>query len=54
MKETFRNTLSPQRIDVLGVHAHALDIVSAKSLFHNAIKRHRKGYVCFTSVHGVM
>jgi N-acetylglucosaminyldiphosphoundecaprenol N-acetyl-beta-D-mannosaminyltransferase len=54
MKETLRHTLSPRRIDVLGVHAHALDIASAKSLLHTAIKRHNKGYVCFASVHGVM
>jgi N-acetylglucosaminyldiphosphoundecaprenol N-acetyl-beta-D-mannosaminyltransferase len=54
MKETLRHTASPQRIDVLGVRAHALDIASAKSLFHTAIKRHHKGYVCFASVHGVM
>ena len=54
MKESLRKTFSAARIDVLGVHAHALDIASAKSLFHTAIKRHYKGYVCFASVHGVM
>src|ERR1700761_4405778 len=54
MKEPLRNAPPPQRIDVLGVHAHALSIASAKSVFHNAIKRHNKGYVCFASVHGVM
>src|ERR1700712_1453025 len=43
-----------RRIDVLGVHAHALNVASAKAAFLHALKRHTKGYVCFASVHAVM
>jgi N-acetylglucosaminyldiphosphoundecaprenol N-acetyl-beta-D-mannosaminyltransferase len=54
MNEPICNAISTERIDVLGVHAHALNIASAKATFLAALKRHTKGYVCFTSVHGVM
>jgi N-acetylglucosaminyldiphosphoundecaprenol N-acetyl-beta-D-mannosaminyltransferase len=54
MNQRLHNTASGQRIDVLGVRAHALDVASAKAAFQMALKRHIKGYVCFASVHGVM
>jgi N-acetylglucosaminyldiphosphoundecaprenol N-acetyl-beta-D-mannosaminyltransferase len=54
MNETLRHIASMQRIDVLGVRAHALDVATAKAAFRVALKRHIKGYVCFASVHGVM
>jgi N-acetylglucosaminyldiphosphoundecaprenol N-acetyl-beta-D-mannosaminyltransferase len=54
MNEVVSNTVSTQRIDVLGVGAHALNIASAKATIQAALKRHTKGYVCFVSVHGVM
>ncbi len=49
-----RNPNVPQRIDVLGVRAHAVSVQSAKTALLGALKCHRKGYVCFASVHGVM
>jgi N-acetylglucosaminyldiphosphoundecaprenol N-acetyl-beta-D-mannosaminyltransferase len=54
MNESLHNVSPTQRIDVLGVRAHALDVASAKAAFKTALRRHIKGYVCFTSVHGVM
>ena len=45
---------STDRIDVLGIQAHALNIAGAKSAFLAALKHHTKGYVCFASVHGIM
>jgi N-acetylglucosaminyldiphosphoundecaprenol N-acetyl-beta-D-mannosaminyltransferase len=54
MNPFFRDTSLPPRTNVLGVGAHAFDVQSAKAFFLTALKRHRKGYVCFTSVHGVM
>ena len=54
MNQRLHTTASAQRIDVLGVRAHALDVATAKAAFQWALKRHIKGYVCFASVHGVM
>jgi N-acetylglucosaminyldiphosphoundecaprenol N-acetyl-beta-D-mannosaminyltransferase len=54
MNEALRNISSTQRINVLGVRAHALDIPTAKAAIYEAVKRHTKGYVCFVPVHSVM
>jgi N-acetylglucosaminyldiphosphoundecaprenol N-acetyl-beta-D-mannosaminyltransferase len=54
MNQRLHTTATTQRIDVLGVRAHALDVATAKAAFQLALKRHIKGYVCFASVHGVM
>src|SRR5476651_1862912 len=43
-----------ERINVLGIRAHALNVASAKAAVLAAIRRRIKGYVCFVSVHGVM
>jgi len=42
------------RANVLGVGVHAIDLPSAASLIENAVREGTKGYVCVTSVHGVM
>jgi len=39
---------------VLGVGSHAIDLPTAAILIENAVREGRKGYVCVTSVHGVM
>jgi N-acetylglucosaminyldiphosphoundecaprenol N-acetyl-beta-D-mannosaminyltransferase len=42
------------RANVLGVGVHAIDLSSAASIIESAVREGRKGYVCVTSVHGVM
>jgi N-acetylglucosaminyldiphosphoundecaprenol N-acetyl-beta-D-mannosaminyltransferase len=42
------------RANVLGVGVHAIDLPSAVSIIENAVRESVKGYVCVTSVHGVM
>ncbi len=42
------------RANVLGVGVHAIDLPSAVSIIENAVRENVKGYVCVTSVHGVM
>lgn len=42
------------RANVLGVGVHAIDLPTAATLIENAVREGRKGYVCVTSVHGVM
>ena len=42
------------RANVLGVGVHAIDLPSAASVIENAVREGTKGYVCVTSVHGVM
>jgi N-acetylglucosaminyldiphosphoundecaprenol N-acetyl-beta-D-mannosaminyltransferase len=42
------------RANVLGVGVHAIDLTSAVSIIENAVRENAKGYVCVTSVHGVM
>jgi len=42
------------RANVLGVGIHAIDLPTAAILIENAVREGRKGYVCVTSVHGVM
>jgi N-acetylglucosaminyldiphosphoundecaprenol N-acetyl-beta-D-mannosaminyltransferase len=42
------------RANVLGVGVHAIDLPSAVSIIESAVREGRKGYVCVTSVHGVM
>jgi N-acetylglucosaminyldiphosphoundecaprenol N-acetyl-beta-D-mannosaminyltransferase len=53
---TFTRPAAPtkSRANVLGVGVHAIDLPSAASIIENAIQQGRKGYVCVTSVHGVM
>lgn len=41
-------------VNVLGVGVHALDLPTAAGLICDAAKGAMKGYVCVTSVHGVM
>lgn len=42
------------RANILGVGVHAVDLSGAAHLIHLAIEKGQKGYVCVTSVHGVM
>jgi N-acetylglucosaminyldiphosphoundecaprenol N-acetyl-beta-D-mannosaminyltransferase len=42
------------RANVLGVGVHAIDLPRAVSIIESAVREGRKGYVCVTSVHGVM
>lgn len=49
-----QQTFFVPRMDVLGVPAHAFSVQSAKAVFLHALRWHRKGYVCFAPVHGVM
>jgi N-acetylglucosaminyldiphosphoundecaprenol N-acetyl-beta-D-mannosaminyltransferase len=42
------------RANVLGVGVHAIDLPSAVDIIENAVRDGAKGYVCVTSVHGVM
>lgn len=42
------------RANVLGVGVHAIDLPRAVSVIESAVREGRKGYVCVTSVHGVM
>lgn len=44
----------PARANVLGVGVHAVDLPSAVDLLEASISRGQKGYVCVTSVHGIM
>lgn len=44
----------PPRINVLGVGIHGLNLQSAVELMESAIIRKSRGYVCVTSVHGVI
>jgi N-acetylglucosaminyldiphosphoundecaprenol N-acetyl-beta-D-mannosaminyltransferase len=40
--------------NVLGVGVHAIDVPGAVSIIERAVREVSKGYVCVTSVHGVM
>jgi N-acetylglucosaminyldiphosphoundecaprenol N-acetyl-beta-D-mannosaminyltransferase len=51
---TRRAAPTKRRANVLGVGVHAIDLPSAASIIESAIQGGRKGYVCVTSVHGVM
>jgi len=42
------------RANVLGVGVHAIDLPRAVSIIESAVREGTKGYVCVTSVHGVM
>lgn len=42
-----------ERINVLGVGVHALNMQSALESIQKAISERRKGYVCVTGVHGI-
>lgn len=47
-------TATNDRANVLGVGVHAIDLPSAVSVIESAVREEAKGYVCVTSVHGVM
>jgi len=49
-----RATLTKIRANVLGVGVHAVDLPAAASIIESAVCEGTKGYVCVTSVHGVM
>jgi len=53
---TFTRLAAPtrSRANVLGVGVHAIDLPSAASIIESAVREGTKGYVCVTSVHGVM
>lgn len=53
---TFSRLATPtkSRANVLGVGVHAIDLPSAASIIESAVREGTKGYVCVTSVHGVM
>jgi len=42
------------RANVLGVGVHAVNMDDALRIVFDAVREHRKGYVCVTGVHGVM
>ncbi|MBT8143950.1 MAG: WecB/TagA/CpsF family glycosyltransferase [Gammaproteobacteria bacterium] len=44
----------PERVDILGVGVHALNMDSAVAALADAVTEGRKGYVCVTGVHGIM
>jgi N-acetylglucosaminyldiphosphoundecaprenol N-acetyl-beta-D-mannosaminyltransferase len=54
MNRTAFGVSLPERFDVLGVGVHALDPEHFLALLDAAIRRRRKGYVCFAPVHGIM
>jgi N-acetylglucosaminyldiphosphoundecaprenol N-acetyl-beta-D-mannosaminyltransferase len=54
MNQILLESAAKERINVLGIRAHALDVPSAKAAVLAAIRRRIKGYMCFVSVHGVM
>ncbi|HTJ30307.1 MAG TPA: WecB/TagA/CpsF family glycosyltransferase, partial [Acidobacteriaceae bacterium] len=54
MNLPIRRIDTPPETSVLGVRTHAANVESAKAVFLSALKRHAKGYVCFSCVHGVM
>jgi N-acetylglucosaminyldiphosphoundecaprenol N-acetyl-beta-D-mannosaminyltransferase len=53
---TFSRLSAPtkSRANVLGVGVHAIDLPRAVNIIESAVREGRKGYVCVTSVHGVM
>lgn len=47
--------MSPvERVNVLGVGVHAVDMQSANSIVGNHIRQRGKGYICLVGVHGIM
>ncbi len=53
---TFSRRAAPtkSRANVLGVGVHAIDLPHAASIIESAVREGTMGYVCVTSVHGVM
>jgi N-acetylglucosaminyldiphosphoundecaprenol N-acetyl-beta-D-mannosaminyltransferase len=53
---TFTRLVAPtrSRANVLGVGVHAIDLPGAVSIIEAAVRQGTKGFVCLTSVHGVM
>lgn len=43
-----------ERINVLGVGISVLNLQTALAAINDAVRMHRKGYICVTGVHGVM
>jgi N-acetylglucosaminyldiphosphoundecaprenol N-acetyl-beta-D-mannosaminyltransferase len=54
MNQTAFCVSPPDRFNVLGVGVHALDPERFLAILDAAIRRRRKGYVCFAPVHGIM
>lgn len=46
--------MASQRINVLGVGIHRLNLPAALDRIAAAVRERRKGYICVTGVHGVM
>src|SRR3954451_6025447 len=46
--------MSIERVNVLGVGVHAVNMQQAVALLLDAAAHCRKGYVCVTGVHGIM
>jgi N-acetylglucosaminyldiphosphoundecaprenol N-acetyl-beta-D-mannosaminyltransferase len=46
--------MATERVNVLGVGIHRLNLSSAVDLMAAAVRERRKGYICVTGVHGVM
>ncbi|MGA9977907.1 MAG: WecB/TagA/CpsF family glycosyltransferase [Candidatus Sulfotelmatobacter sp.] len=56
-KSAMLTTFAPMtegRANVLGVGVHAIDTAAALSIIESAVREGTKGYICLTSVHGVM
>jgi exopolysaccharide biosynthesis WecB/TagA/CpsF family protein len=51
---SLHNTPKLDRVNVLGVGISAINMDMALEVITNTIRRHEKGYVCVTGVHGVM
>jgi len=54
LKRDFAQAATNSRANVLGVGVHAIDLPSAVSVIESAVRDGTKGYLCVTSVHGVM
>jgi len=46
--------MASERVNVLGVGVHVLNLPSALDKIAAAVRERRKGYICVTGVHGVM
>ena len=46
--------MNRERINVLGVGIHVLDLAFACESIASAVRGRTKGYICVTGVHGVM
>lgn len=46
--------MATERVNILGVGVHCLNLASAVEEMAAAVRERRKGYICVTGVHGVM